>query len=99
MIGLLILSGFLNSCASKTELPDVMVCAPEDFDEGICVYTLSDVVRHVNNGDMTYNGLTWHELLRRSLVIPVDSWSRIKIYILEQCAKDKKCSENHSSSF
>lgn len=86
----------ITSCSTPAEIPNVPVCLPEDYDDGICEYTMDRKMIEINNSNKLYQGMTWSELLERSLVIPASSWAAIKVYILEQCAKEPSCRDKLS---
>jgi hypothetical protein len=46
-------------------------------------------------GDEGYkvDGMAWQELKTNSLVLPSDSWAKLKIYILEMCKLNNNCSQ------
>lgn len=79
VLSLLIL---LEGCAPA--VPNIPVCVNLSETNGVCITTITE--------DQTnYSGQQWVDLKKNSLVLPADSWSKLKEYILEACAQFKNC--------
>lgn len=72
----------LNGCAPA--VPNIPVCVNLSETNGVCITTLSEE-------QTNYSGQDWLTLKKNSLVLPADSWSKLKEYILEACAQFKNC--------
>lgn len=58
---------------------------------GWCTFTISDKEIFLDNDKKLYNGKTWSDLKKDSLIMPADSYAKIKAYILSECKKHKDC--------
>lgn len=83
-MSLLTLFVILSSCAHK--LPDSPVCISVSERKGFCTYTIS-------NKEYFLQDKEWHDLKNKSLVMPIDSWAEIKIFILQICKDYGKCED------
>lgn len=79
---LVLLLSLVTSCASNP--PDVPICVEIEIQKGFCVYTMS-------NKEYTVEGLDWLRLKVDSLIVPADSWAKIKDYFQRMCVKSGKC--------
>lgn len=81
LASLLSLSLF-SACASIP--PNVRVYIPISQNCGHFFYTISD-----EEGDLC--GQEWFNIRNTSVVIPTDSYAKIRIYILETCKQNDTC--------
>jgi len=79
-----LLSFTLLSCVSAP--PDVPICVTVDSNSGFCVHTISDKEYDVVGNE-------WELMKNESLVLPAESWLKLKQYILEMCFEFKNCPE------
>ncbi len=76
---------FLILCSCKLDPPDVKACVSLSSEKGFCTYTISDKEEKIS-------GKPWEALKSKSLVVPAESWSEIKKFILKVCEKTEECS-------
>jgi hypothetical protein len=86
----LLLSLIICSCAS---IPDVPVCRQRTVNSAFCTYTISNKDIIIDDTHLL-DGKSWIDLKIESIYVPVDSWIKIKIYILDQCKRNNNCSNN-----
>ena len=70
--------------------PAVPICAQDGPNQGICAWTTGnnpdfhvDDVGH--NFTQFGRNWSWDQLKTNSLILPADSWAKLKAYLLEQC--------------
>lgn len=85
---LIISSSLLISCG--TTVPDVPLCTEIDIDRGYCVNTISSTEFEVSD-ESPWNGKTWWDIRPYMIYMPIESWASIKSFIIEICARTKKC--------
>jgi hypothetical protein len=85
---------FLTSCS--VTVPDVPVCSQLAVNEGFCVNTYSGKSQVVNDVSLM-GGETWWDIKSKSLYLPAKSWAKIKLFIIQICAKTKRCSKEVGS--
>lgn len=83
LLAILLSSSLLEGCISAP--PDVPVCV-NLVSFGHCINTISD-----KESDIV--GDAWNDLLKKSLVLPSDSWAEIKKYILDMCKQNNNCQQ------
>lgn len=81
---LLMLLGNLLSCVHN--LPDDPACIEINPTKGWCTYTISP-------NEYYLEGKEWSDTKKNALIVPIDSWKNIKIFILEVCKDYGKCTE------
>lgn len=84
---LLILSVSLLGCA---DVPNIPVCVELDVDRGYCVWITDDREQEVNNTNKL-DGKTWWEMRPTMVLLPPDSWAKIKSFVIKKCEQTKKC--------
>lgn len=92
---LVMILALITGCAS---VPDVPICVDltnKDalaIPKGFCAWTISDKETIVDdNGGHMLNGKLWTDVKSSSLLIPAESWAKIKAFILKNCKKNKDC--------
>ena len=80
----------LTACSS---VPDVPVCRQRTVNSAFCTYTISNKDIIIDDKNLL-DGKSWIDIKIESIYIPVDSWVKIKTYILDQCKRSNKCSNN-----
>jgi hypothetical protein len=86
----LLLNLFLSSCAT---VPDVPVCTKINLDKGWCTYTISEKEFYWDENHL-YNGKTWWQATPTMIYLPLESWVKIKEYIIYECKKNSDCADN-----
>lgn len=98
---LLLLTLLMTAC---TAVPDVPVCV-ELTDvtkvgntslishKGWCAWTLTNKEQFVDEDTNLLDGKKWSLVKSQSLLVPADSWAKIKSYIQKNCKKNKDCDE------
>jgi hypothetical protein len=82
------LSILLNKGCST--LPDVLLCTEINIERGYCVNTVSKKEFYVDETNLL-EGKTWFELRPYMIYMPIESWVKIKSYLLKECKRYKKC--------
>ena len=85
---------FLFILTACSQIPDVPVCRMRAANEGFCTYTISTEKDQIVNDSNMLNGKTWIDLKVESVMLPAESWAKIKEYIIKQCKKNNDCSSN-----
>lgn len=80
----LFLLSLLNACAPIP--PNVDLCISLSENNGACFKTITEE-------QTNYEGPAWEDLKKHSLVMPADSWAKLKEYILEACKEFKNCEQ------
>lgn len=78
----------LVSCA--TNIPDVPVITRISPTEGFYVYTVSDKEGIVSD-DKLLNGKTFLDYVIEGVIVPAESYAKIKAFIIKMCKKHKEC--------
>lgn len=65
-------------------VPDVEICSAINESKGFCISTVSESEREVV-------GENWTTIKDNSLVLPLESWQKLKVYILEVCTRYENC--------
>lgn len=78
----------LTSCA--TNIPDVPVITRISPTEGFYVYTVSDKEGVVSDENLL-DGKTFLDYVIEGVIVPADSYSKIKAFIIKMCKKYKEC--------
>lgn len=84
----------LLGCASSP--PDVPVCVEITMSRGYCINTISAkefAVDDVNKID----GKSWWESRPSMLMMPAQSWAKLKTWIIVQCKRTGQCDKEISS--
>lgn len=84
----------LESCSSLKDI-DGPVCVEHSIKEGHCINIISGKVQQVDE-ESKLNDKTWFEIRRSMILVPPETWARIKKYILAQCKKHK-CDTGYES--
>lgn len=91
---IILLSLVASSCAS-TSTPDVPVCREKDIDRGRCTKIVSGTSFEINETEKFKDAdgveKTWYELRPYFILVPIDSWAKIKAYFIKVCEKLKNC--------
>jgi hypothetical protein len=87
---LLILFVLLQSCAS---VPDVYVCTQLDINRGWCTKTISDEEFIVERAEGSPLKLSWWAMRNQMIMLPPESWAKIKAFVIKKCRKNKECGE------
>lgn len=90
-----ILQSFLiSSCAS---VPDVPICKELELNRAYCIHTLSNKEYYVDDEHPFVNEdgskSTWWDMRIKTISLPVQSWVKIRAFIVKQCKKNNQCSE------
>ena len=84
---MLLISLFVCSCAST---PNVPLCIPLSPSECYCTWTAED--KHlIVNDDTLLEGQTCVDLRAKSILMPPNSWSKIKAFIIKVCKQNNQC--------
>lgn len=83
------LSLILNSCANP---PDFPICIELNPTKGFCTYTISDKDIYVDDLNKL-NGKTWWEARPTMVLIPAESYAKLKAYIIKSCKQNNQCGE------
>lgn len=70
-------------CIACAQVPDVPICV-DLSSRGWCTYTISQK-------EFYLEGEPWNKVKGHSLLVPADSWEKIKEYILINCKKNQDC--------
>lgn len=89
---LLSLLVFVVSCSS---VPSIYVCTRIDAVSGKCVNTTTEEVVIIND-EQKLNNQTWLDISIDSVILPTESWVKIKSYILKQCKSVKSCNKEYA---
>lgn len=79
----------LSGCLT---VPDVPVCAEINPDKAYCVYTLSDKEQYWDD-ETLLDGKTYWESKPSLILLPPQSWAKIKSYIIKSCKKYGGCDQ------
>jgi hypothetical protein len=71
-----------SGCVSAP--PDVPVCVSLGETSGYCINTVSNTEQQVG-------GDAWQIMKKDALILPSDSWAKLKVYILEMCQQYGNC--------
>ena len=74
-------------CAS---VPDVPACIELGPNKGWCTYTISDKEFFVDD-DTNELGKEWWDMRPQMIMLPWQSWAKIKSYIQKKCKKHNDC--------
>lgn len=80
----------LSSCGT---IPSVPICRERTVNSGFCSWTIESKSQIVDDTHLL-NGKTWIDIKIDSILVPVDSWVKIKEYIIAQCKRNGNCSDN-----
>ena len=84
---ILLISLFACSCAST---PNVPLCISLSPSECYCTWTAED--KHlIVNDDTTLDGQTCVDLRSKSILMPTNSWTKIKAFIIKVCHQNNQC--------
>ena len=83
---LMLSSVLLSSQLSCATPPDVPVCTSLSSERGFCTYTISEK-------DYFVEGEAWKKQQAESLLLPAESYAKIKAYILKMCKKTGQCKD------
>lgn len=87
-LAILLSSIFLNSCAS---VPNVPLCVEINPTHGFCTNTISDNDYDVDEQHpFDFGGdtkLTWWQARPFMVLVPMNSWKKLKDYIIQQCKR------------
>lgn len=95
---LLALFSVLNlNCA--TPIPNVPVCVSISESLGWCQNTIDNQSFYVDNDKQVFPGTgeKWILVKAKAVIVPHDSWAKIKEYILTMCKKNNSCSANYDA--
>lgn len=90
LLSLLVLSA--SACSS---VPSVNICTRLDAVSGKCVNTTTEEVVIVND-EQKLNDQTWLDVTADSVILPTESWVKIKSYILKECRSIKSCNKEYA---
>lgn len=89
---------FGMACAS---VPDVPICVdltntPGNVtkQQGWCAWTITQKEQFVDNDTNLLGGKRWSEVKMVSLLVPPDSWAKLKSYIIKNCKQNKGCNND-----
>lgn len=77
----------ISSCAN---VPDVIICRQVNPSSAFCTHTISDTDIVIDDTHL-YNNKTWIDEKLETVIVPVESWSEIKKYIIKKCKQNKDC--------
>lgn len=84
----------LSSCST---VPDVPVCKELELNRAYCIHTISNKEYYVDDSHPYINEkgerFTWWDMRVTTIQVPAQSWAKIKVFIIDQCKRNKKCSE------
>lgn len=83
----ILLALLLSSCASVPDVPVITRLSPNS---GYYVYTVSEKEGVVDDENLL-NGKTFLDYVVEGVIVPADSYSEIKAYILKSCKKSNGC--------
>lgn len=92
LIALLLLG---TSCSNLSSL-DKPVCVEHSMTEGHCI-TIIGGKKTIVNEENLLDGKTWFEIRPYFILVPPNTWSVIKKYIINQCKKTNACDQEISS--
>lgn len=84
----------LSGCS--VTVPAVPLCAELSPTSGYCINTLTSEEFRVDE-EHPYQGQTWWQMRPTMVHLPAQSWAKLKTFIIQVCAKTKKCNENLGS--
>ena len=79
-------SVLLSTALSCATPPDVPVCTALDSGRGFCTYTISEK-------DYVVEGEAWRKQVATSVLVPSESYAKVKAYILKMCKKTGQCKD------
>ena len=80
----LLLTILISSCGAKTVIiPSVTLCVEEEENLGTCVNSSTGEVKHHIDD--------WKEVSGEMLMLDVDDWEKLKIFLQEQCLLAEEC--------
>ncbi len=82
----------LSSCVS---VPDVPVCTNLGL-KGYCIWTISNKEQTVDE-TVLLGKLKWSDVMKKSVIVPVDSWIKIKGFIENACHQSNQCANGVGS--
>ena len=68
-----------------------MLCIPIDDGEGYCTTAITGKKITIDNKGNTYNGKSWDELLDSMAFLPMNEWTKLKIYVASACRVHREC--------
>lgn len=84
----------LAGCASAP--PDIPVCVEIHMAKGYCVNTISATEFEVTD-EKKLDGQSWWEARPTMLMLPYQSWAKLKTYIITQCKRTGACDKEITS--
>lgn len=87
LLSALLLSSLISGCATP---PDVPVCTEIHMTKGFCTHTIS-------NKEEVIEGEKWWEMRYKMLLVPPESWAKIKAFVIKVCKKTGQCDKEISS--
>lgn len=92
-LSFVLLLSLLTSCSS---VPDIPACTRLGVDRGFCVWTISNREEEINDTNKL-EGNTWLDIVYKSVILPPESWAKIKKYIINNCRKNQDCAKDIDS--
>lgn len=93
-----LLSIALMSTSCSVTPPDVPLCTELTPSKGYCINTMSSREFEVNE-EKKFNGKTWWQVRPYMIYMPIDSWVKLKSFIIKVCRKTKACSGRNITSW
>ena len=81
----------ISSCG--TTPPDTPFCTEINPSTGFCVNTISSKEFIVDDENL-FEGKTWWEIRPFMILMPIESWTKIKAFIIKICKRSNKCSSS-----
>ena len=85
---------FASACATMP--PDIPVCVEFNYEHGRCVKIISGESFDWDDNNK-YEGETWWNYRYKMVLIPINSWSKLKSYIIKSCKKYGNCEKEINS--
>lgn len=84
------------AAAGCAHAPDELICYEINMTKGFCTKTLSDedVIideTHPYAFEKGAKPMTWWELRPFMILVPIQSWAKIKAYIIKSCRSNSAC--------
>lgn len=93
----LLLSSQISACAVAP--PDGPVCTEVDISRGWCTMSISNEEFYIDDthpwsptGDPK-DAMTWWDLRPTMVMLPYEMWVKVKVFIIDICAKTDQCTE------
>lgn len=100
LISLMLLGTLLSLTVSCASTPNVPVCTELSVSKAFCTYTIEDkdfIIDDEHPYSFTGNpkdAKTWWDMRPFMVMLPYQSWARLKSYIIKMCKQNGGCAEN-----